>query len=244
LTAEVQSALVRAIVVVDASADLHAMRKKIVDAVRMTAPRDKLEAFVERLEGWWWSRVARALTRPDDARISVAEVESNFDELREAFQRTTLPIDMAYAEPPQEEAAAYDNRPFVRQLALVGIAGRRLDFAKRDFYRAFEQRSRWTREELLFDGEITDFERRLIEEWEARFEPMKDKLGGSEDETRLCREGQRLVEWVEQDARFPLRSIVERFLNVGSFHMLADRLRVGWHRDFARRLKGNNSKGE
>ena len=44
--------------------------------------------------------------------------------------------------------------------------------------------------------------------------------------------GTQLYGWVETDARFPLRTTTSRFLNVGSYHILADDLRVGWHRDY------------
>ncbi|MGN6143062.1 MAG: ABC-three component system protein, partial [Mesorhizobium sp.] len=47
--------------------------------------------------------------------------------------------------------------------------------------------------------------------------------------------------WVENEARFPFRTLTNRFLSVGSYHILADRLRVGWHRDhvtlFAKQLE-------
>jgi hypothetical protein len=230
-------ALVRSITVLDAAANLVTVEAEITDTLRMNAPRDKIGIFVERLEGWWWRRVCRALICPEDAVIPIAEVESKIDELREAFQRAALPVDLADAEPPEEEVEAYERRAFVRQLRLVGVGGKRLDFAKRDFYRAYEQRSRWTREKLLFDGEIAAYERRLGEEWEVRYEAMRDRVASCSEEPRLCEEGRSLVEWVEQEARFPLRSVIERFLTVGSYHILADRLRIGWHRDYSDLLK-------
>lgn len=230
-------ALVRSIIVLDGAPNLTATGTQIADMVSMAAPGDKLPLFVERLEGWWWGRVCRALTRPEDAVIQIAEIEAKVDELREDFKRKALPVDMADAYPPDADAAAYDARPFIRQLQLVGVGGRRLDFAKRDYYRAFEQRSRWTREKLLFDGEISTYDRRLHEEWELRYEAMAEQLAGAINESKLVEEGRELYGWAEQSARFPLRSVVEMFLTVGSYHMLADRLKVGWHRDFDQRLR-------
>jgi hypothetical protein len=225
--------------VLDGAANLSDTEAKILDSLRMNTSRDNLGFFIQRLEGWWWARVCRALIRPEDAIIAITELESKIDELREGFQRAALPVDMADVEPPAEEATSYDRRLFVRQLQLVGVGGRRLDFAKRDYYRAYEQRSRWTREQLLFDGEITAYELRLGEEFDVRYEAMRDRLSACLEEARLREEGMRLVEWVEQDARFPLRSIVERFLTVGSYHILADRLRIGWHRDYSERLNAD-----
>jgi hypothetical protein len=242
LTDAARAALIQSIIVLDGAADLGGTREQIAEVFRLTVPRNKISKFVERLEGWWWGRICSALTRPEDSRISIVEVESRIDELRESFRRDALPVDLADVEPSAEEAAAYDQRVFVRQLKLVAIDGRRVELAKRDFYRAFEQRSRWMREQLLLDNEVLNFERRLHEEWESRYEAMKQSLGSRSEERQLRREGQRLVEWVEQDARFPLRSVIERFLTVGSYHILADRLRVGWHRDYRDKLQRSESR--
>jgi hypothetical protein len=61
---------------------------------------------------------------------------------------------------------------------------------------------------------------------------MCDGLAESREETILREAGQKLYGWVEAEARFPIRTAVSRFLNVGSYHILADDLRVGWHRDY------------
>jgi hypothetical protein len=95
--------------------------------------------------------------------------------MREAFQPRSLPVDLADAAPSDEEAQALDERTFVRQLRLVGIGAKRLGCAKLDYYRAFEQRSRWAREKLIFDDEIGSYDRRLREEWEIRFEAVVDR---------------------------------------------------------------------
>ena len=61
---------------------------------------------------------------------------------------------------------------------------------------------------------------------------MCDDLAEGCEEAVLREAGHKLYAWVETDARFPLRTTVSRFLNVGSYHILADDLRVGWHRDY------------
>ncbi|MET4023886.1 ABC-three component system protein [Bradyrhizobium sp. S3.2.12] len=120
----------------------------------------------------------------------------------------------------------------MRQLQSVGIGSNRLRFAKRDYYRAFTQRSQWLRQSLLFDGEVARFERTLVEEWQPRFEMMCDGLDPGNADAKLRQAGQDRYHWVETEARFPFRTISERFLNVGSYHILANDLRLGWHRDY------------
>ena len=111
--------------------------------------------------------------------------------------------------------------------------------AVRDYYRAFAQRSRWIREDLVLVGEFSKFEQKLVEEWELAFAAMEDKCGkdaAEETKERLARD---LLEWAEQTApvKLPIRPrVTEPFVTRGSLHMLADKLRVGWHPDFRARL--------
>lgn len=109
--------------------------------------------------------------------ISSTGCRAKLDDIRDMMRRDALPVDMEHAEPPAAEIAAMSEMIFVRQLRAVGLAGRRLENAKRDYYRAFTQRSRWARENLIFDGEVAGFEATLVEEWEPRFDQMCESLG-------------------------------------------------------------------
>jgi hypothetical protein len=69
---------------------------------------------------------------------------------------------------------------------------------------------------------------------------MCDNLDGATDDTAIRQAGQDLYHWVEADARFPFRTVSARFLNVGSYHILANDLRLGWHRDYATLITQND----
>lgn len=241
-------ALLDGIDVLDAAPDLVATEAELDAEIRRAVARDRVDALRERLEGWWWGRVCRALVAREDADavVAVDDVEAKIDELREGFRRDALPVDMGAADLPEEMEATYEAFRFVRQLRLIGMAGRPLARAKLDFYRAFEQRSRWARERLLAPGELSEYERRLVEEWEPRYDGMCERLEGCDDEPRICGEGKGLFRWAEAELRLPLRSVVERFLSMGSLHILADDgegQKVGWHRDFRIRLGGSRCGG-
>ena len=232
LTPEMRSALVAAIEIIDRAPLIADMESSIEERLRMIAPRGKAALAREQLEGWWWPRICVALQAETPGMISVLEVEQKLDDIRDSLKRDALPFDMADVEPPQEELDSLDEMRFVRQLRTIGIGANRLQFAKRDFYRASTQRSQWARQNLLFDGEVGRFDRTLIEEWQPRFAQMCDALPKLSNESALREAGHKLYGWVETDARFPLRTTTSRFLNVGSYHILADDLRVGWHRDY------------
>jgi hypothetical protein len=98
-----------------------------------------------------------------------------FTDYRNQFRPENLPIDedITGLEP---NLATYSDHTFVRQLNLINLSTPRVGKAVRDYMRAFTQRSRWSDENLLLPGEISRYERRLVEEWEERFEEMRDEL--------------------------------------------------------------------
>ncbi len=244
LSPEMRTALLEAIEIVDNSAIITDLEEVIEGNLRMLAPRNKLPLAREQLEGWWWPRVCRILQGDDASTISIIELEQKLDDIRECLKRDALPIEMDDVEPEEHELSALSETRFVRQLQTIGVGATRLQLAKRDYYRAFTQRSRWTRRSLLFDGEVAKFERTLIEEWQPRFEHMRDSLDAVSAEAAIRKAGQNLYHWVEADARYPFRTTSNRFLSVGSYHMLADELRVGWHRDYAALLSDENEGGD
>jgi hypothetical protein len=233
LNPTMRTSLLSSIEVLDDQPLLTDLGETIESDLRLIAPRGKAAIARERLEGWWWPRVCAALMQNPAGSISVLEVEAKLDDIRDGLKRDALVADQEHVDPPADEIADYEGRPFVRQLKVVGVGGNRIEYAKRDYYRAFTQRSKWVREHLVFDGEIAKYEVTLIEEWQPRFQQMREKIaGGQSTEAALRQAGQELYGWVEADARFPFRSVTHRFLTVGSYHMLANDLRVGWHPEF------------
>ena len=232
LTPEMRKSLVAAIEIIDDAPLIGDIASLIEERIRMIAPSGRATLAREQLEGWWWPRICVALQAETPATIPVLEVEQKLDDIRDSLTRDALPLDMEDVRPSQEELATLDEMRFVRQLQSIALGATRLQYAKRDFYRASAQRSHWARHNLVFDGEVARFDRTLIEEWQPRFAEMCDSLANGCQEASLREAGRRLYTWVETDARFPLRARTSRFLNVGSYHILADDLRVGWHCDY------------
>jgi hypothetical protein len=241
LVPEMQRSLLRAIDVVDHSPNLANVEVVIEDCLKMLAPRGKAAAAREQLEGWWYGRIAKVLMESTPGTISILEIEARLDDIREVMHRNSLPVHMDDAVPDEDQLDALDELTFVQQLRLVRLDTPRIELAKRDFYRASTQRSRWTRENLLFDGEVGRFERALIEEWQPKFLAMCDKLGQAAKPENIRKAGKELYHWVEVEARLAFRNVTHRFLSVGSYNMLANDRRVGWHRDYAKKLGKDGS---
>ena len=63
------------------------------------------------------------------------------------------------AEPLEAPDAANDERLFVLQLRIIALNNKLIEKAIRNHYKAFEQRSRWTRENLIIDEELEEYKR-------------------------------------------------------------------------------------
>ncbi len=164
-------------------------------------------------------------------------MDSHIHELREQFKSDALPIydELKTATVDHE---LYQDHMFVHQLTLIKVSLNRISYAVNNYYRAFEQRSRWIREDLILVGDVEDYEKKLIEEWSARFEDMREELGDDAVETEKLKAARDIYRWVEQSANYPIRQRChEEFITRGSYHMLSDRLDVGWHPDFPDRLQ-------
>ncbi len=146
--------------------------------------------------------------------------------------------------PVEEIDTEADPRLFVVQLREIGISSSRIRSAILDYYRAFEQRSAWARENLLVSGEVEGYEDRLADEWNRYKDVVFEKLKDDSAEDALCEAGATLYNWAEFETgkveSLRIRTgVTEPYVLRGSFHILADATpepRVYWHPRFLDRL--------
>lgn len=196
---------------------------------------EHLSAHRRGIEGWMFDRVIHSLVNPSERLIKVSELKAVSAQVRDSLVPNDLPDEFSDIPVPESELLADDSRPFAQQLRLVGLE-RKLKRAQSDHYRAFTARSEWSREGLLAINELPRFDNTLVEEWEIRHEDLcaETEFATSEE---ISSAAQGLYQWVELDApqtgHLLLRtSFTKPFLIRGSFHVLADKLLVGWHPKF------------
>jgi hypothetical protein len=132
----------------------------------------------------------------------------------------------------------FSGRNFYRQIELVSAANGRILNAINSYQRAFAQRSQWTRDELLFDTDISKYESTLKTEWSLRRDQICDELGDSPAADAMAKAGREVLKWAE-DVVLPIRpNVAAHWVCRGSLHMLADELKIGWHPNFEERLAG------
>ena len=193
---------------------------------------------VQMLEGWWFKRVLSELVLPDGG-IPRAEIDAQISEIQESLKADSLPIDeeLDALMVALDQLPAFSTRPFYKQVELVGGSQPRIRNAITSYLQAFRQRSAWTRNDLLFDADLQKYDRRLHAEWELQYAQVCDELGPNATEAAMAQAGRAILKWAE-DAHLPIRSGVNvPWVCRGSLHMLAEDRRIGWHPDFAARLK-------
>lgn len=246
-----QLEVIRNVVVHDGEPLSLDLQQSLRREVFWASERKHQESFLERLQGWWLGRVLKQLCgSAGQDRILAEEIEAQMSELREQFKLEALPIDDDLLKFSLDQAAerAHTDSLFVRQVELVKAGRPRLVAAIRDYYRAFKQRSRWEREDLVLVGELEKYERRLREEWELAFARVCDELGADAAEDLKERAGREVLAWAETAPVAIRPNVTEGFVSRGSLHMLADDKReshrIGWHPEFKARLAATlSSKG-
>lgn len=232
------------ILILDGSPRIDDIPSIIRDKHMRSIRREYREFVFERLEGWWTDTVIKQLTRARTEGIFGYEVSDKLSNFAEEYKSDNLPITFRRKQPTGEIDIEGDPRLFVTQLREIGLSSNRIRSAVLDYYRAFEQRSAWARENLLVSGEVEEYEDRLTDEWDRYKDVVFEKLGDDSVENALHEAGAILYNWAEfetgkiESLRIRAR-VTEPYVLRGSFHILADarpKPRVYWHPKFLDRL--------
>jgi hypothetical protein len=206
--------------------------------------REFREAVFERLEGWWNDTVVNLLSGKRMEAIYGYEISDKLSAFAEEYKSDNLPIMFRDKAPPGEVDAENDPRLFVVQLREIGIASNRIRNAILDYYRAFEQRSAWARENLLVAGEMEAYEDRLVDEWSRYRDVVFEDLNEECADAILLEAGKALYRWADLESgninflRIRER-VTEPFVLRGGFHILANTRplpKVYWHPRFLNRV--------
>jgi hypothetical protein len=237
---EQREVLVSAIQILDGSPGILDIPDKIKQSL-FGIRKSNLDAIYERLEGWWLNLVVKSLSLTDLGFISRAMVLEKLASINEEYRPGSLPIEFMNAFPPDLPDPSNDKRNFVLQLREIMLISPRIEKAILDYYRAFQERSKWVRNNLIEGDEIINYEATLIDEWERYYLRLQEQRGLHEDDDKECIEfGKKVYNWMESEADFPIREHVRAWhVMRGSYHILADHTPpfIWWHPKFVKKLE-------
>lgn len=237
LTDKQRTELLRKITVLDGMTQCKNITEELLSTVRKTIPRSRRGPLVERLRGWWHDRVLRHLACIANGKgdwIEIDEIERKLHCIAQSLRNESLPLDFTKEQKPTPKDVENDNRIFIEQLRLIKLHARRINQAVYDHNRAFLQRSRWQREQLIGIEELEEYDGLLTEQWSRFFDPLEapselDQPSGEDKQKSALELYHRLQNHSLPEVRPEMRA---SYVSLGSLHLLADRLEIGWHPDW------------
>lgn len=213
----------------DRTAGLVDVREEIVGKLRLISDAHA-EKIADALEGWWLNTLGDHLVSSDLPPIALQLVLQKANDVGDQYKGDGLRID----EPEELDAKTYSSSDealtFVQQMRSVDLPERAVRRGVHDFYRASAQRAKWAREALLLDGESARFDDALYDRWERKADALLASIPLDTDADKK-QYGQTMCGWASRDA-YPFRNVVAAWITSGSYHALADKVRIGWHPDF------------
>ena len=228
LTDKQRTSLISNIWVFDGAPNIVDVRKEIESELCYSAPHDRVSHFTDHLEGWWFKRVVIALSACQSSVIPLAHIQAKIADIRNDYKVRNLPLDEEIDAMPEVSELPTENRPFIHQMTLVRVSQNEVLTTIHDYYRAYAQRSRWARQSLLLDDESERYDRALRDAWSRSFLRHTGHLVEDSDDHTMEVQGRKVFHWARQH-QFPLRNRQEMWLSSGSFQILADDVRIGWH---------------
>jgi hypothetical protein len=212
----------------------------VSEKLRTVRPQFRSPVY-QRLEGWWTNECIELMTGLRKEPFRSSEVSEVLSSITEQFREDNLPIDFEKAEPKDGVHPDTDDRYFVNQLRAIGLHSERLTRAILDYYRAFEQRGSWLRENVTLTGEIEKYDDRLVDEWARIREIAFEELKADSPEEILQQSGRKLLNELSTRDHPNLRirkDVTASYVVMGSYHILAneDMPRVHWHPRFTERI--------
>ncbi|MGI6235720.1 MAG: ABC-three component system protein [Christensenellales bacterium] len=242
LSPELQDNLIRNIYIYDNFQNINNLKTEIMSYVRYATLPKFEEKVYDSVLGWWIRAIIECLSSQEPVFINRIQLQQVIFDIGSGYKTDSLPIDIDFTYDPSDlelNELISENRIFIEQLKLISLSSERLRRCIREYYNAFRQRSLWVREQLLLANELQDYEATLIDEWNRLFTIMKEDLadyGEELTEQQKTKTGRALFGDIE-NLNLPIRErVTQPFIMRGSYHDLANRMRVGWHIDFMERL--------
>lgn len=220
--------LLDSVIILVSEPGVEEIKSSIKKALRFAAPQVQMDVLFERLEGWWFGHAVSSIS--NGIPIRLADLEIKIEDIQERLSRRNLTLDFADASLPSDEVGT--ARTFVKQLEIIGVSTERQEDARLDYYKAYNQRSKWVSDDLVMIDDMEEYDKRLTGHWHDLFHRMKEDLEGCDDEKTLSKSGRdHYNATIDKDVRVR-PDVSDPYVMRGSLHMLADNLKIGWHPNY------------
>jgi hypothetical protein len=191
-------------------------------------PEDQIEYLLDSLTGWLQKTINQRIASKKLAIISFSEFNNRFQSIFTKIRVKQVLIDYALSKIPSrnELSQKADKKPiYVKQLEIIKLSQDEVITAVSDYFRADSNRQEWIEKAILDEASMQDFEDRLC----SFYQNSRKQITLTKSQESLENQGQLLlIECQRRQERIANMDPPDRTVQ-GSYHVLADELRLGWH---------------
>ena len=233
-----QLILLQHVIVLDRSPTIRDVIRELERELRIVVIDRFVQDLLRDLHGWWLEKIISHLSSGQPSIIRFEDIRNYIVKLEQRYRDDSLRIDYYDDNVIPNDVLALDDRMFIRQLRLVEAHTHRMTRAAKDFYKASTQRSKWVAADPTVAKELSEYDGNLKERWEIHFDIMREKLESINNPQELIQKGREFY-GIFETMDIPVRpNLTESsFITRGSYHKLADELKIGWHIDYMSALK-------
>ena len=240
LTEEQKKSLIHNIRIVDSNVSIDDTDNNLTRILQYSAPSRYLSQFIDSVLGWWLRQSLEVLDDKNKiTHISKSSVQNYIDICREQYRTDALPDEFSDKISENADAIIDANKEvYIQQLNLIGTSKRQMRNAVNDYERAYSQRSSWLRKGLVNNTEYELFDASLYDDWHSRHDLLKDEYEELSEEDKK-KAGSDFYKSFYINPQHPLPSFrkqAAQYVTKGSYQMLSNEKKVGWHPDFEKLL--------
>jgi hypothetical protein len=237
-----QKKFISKIYICDSSSTIEYIVSNIEKKLQYACNSSDRKYFAEKLTGWWIIRVITSLLDKKQEQITKFELDDKIEEFKEEFKRGSLPIDYENEfNDISEDNLTHNEKIFIEQLKTIKVTPKTISDAICDYYRAYNQRGLWVRKSKILNSHLEEYDTRLTNEWSREFENMISNIDENCPENVQEKQGRDLYNTIGNKT-LPIceaenHKIKGHYIMRGSFHMLANKVRIGWHPNYKDKME-------
>jgi hypothetical protein len=191
-------------------------------------PEDQIEYLLDLLTGWLQKTINQQIASKKPAIISFSEFNDYFQYTFTKIRNKQSLIDYAKSKiPSRNELSQRTDKEFVyiKQLEVIKLSQDEVITAVSDYFRADTNRQEWIEKAIIDEASMQDFEARLC----SFYQNSRKQITLTKSQESHENQGQLLLlECQRRQERIANMDPPDRTVQ-GSYHVLADELRLGWH---------------
>ena len=216
--------------VIDSEIYSHEIENEIKKYLRYTCYDIYIDDVYNELVGWWKNKVENDMLISKQ-RVSNHELKVKIREITEKYKLTTLPVF-------EMDNAGGDCKIYSdvlnRQLDLIKLPTAARKVVDKNYLKACVHRKKWLDKECIRPDEIKQYDEELYDYWEDQFYLIDSSSAKSEEYYVDC--GLKLFEKLNSLSINIRRDFNKKFLTSGSYYIMANELKIGWHPLYKERL--------